>query len=353
MGNSLGTLVEKFSEKAYLKNPMTHTRQLLTDTLGRQWIEIAAENPELVDNFGPCLVAFLAFDRGSTPGLAGTGFIIAGGANLGLVITAKHVLAEAVVTIQRPVPRYSPSALFIPASSTVPNVEKEKLRCLWLDSTKGEAFVVPHVSYNDALDIACCILMPQEPSDTPFTFPRAIPLDTARPTIGDVIHMVSLDGMELTDHVPANHTSGPRPFSVYRRVSIRVGVVTAVYPEGFRQYRWPCFTTSIPAEPGMSGGFVYFPREGYTIAACGIVCADNSSPEARSNQMICGESVIAYSWPALALNVPEKLPPPAPSYTLHDMMRQGTMPMAMGGIEHIQISNRELNGDCTIEYKVP
>lgn len=331
---------------------MKHTQQLLTDTLGRQWIEIAAENPELVDSFRPCLVAFVGFDRGSKPGLAGTGFLIAGGANLGLVITAKHVLAEGVLNIQRPVPRHSPSALFISASSLIPDIRKEKLRCLWLDSTHGEAFVVPHVSYNDILDIACCVLVPQEVTSAPFTFPRAIPLDTARPSIGDVVHMVSLDGMELLDYAPFDPASGPRPFSVYRRTSIRVGVVTATYPQGFRQYKWPCFTTSIPAEPGMSGGFVYFPREGYAIAACGIVCADNSSPEARLNQLVCGESVIAYSWPALALNLPEQLSENAPSYTLHDMMRKGTVPMAIGGIDHIEISNRELNGDCTIEYKV-
>ncbi|WP_177171096.1 trypsin-like peptidase domain-containing protein [Nitrosospira multiformis] len=309
-------------------------------------------NPNLVDDFRPCLVAFVAFDHGNKPGLAGTGFIIGTGENIALVITAKHVLTEGVLNIQRPVPRYAPSAIFVPASSLAPAIEKEKLRAMWLDGTRGEAMTIPHCSYNDVLDIACCILLPQEITETPFMFRGVIPLDTARPSVGDIVHTVSLDAMDVIDHAHSAPFSGPRPFTASQRISIRRGLVTGVYPDGFRQYRWPCFTTSIPVEPGMSGGFVYFPREAYTISACGIVCADNSPSEARSNQMISGESVIAYSWPALALSLPERLPLPAPSYSLHEMMRKGAMPMAIGGIDHIEISNREPNGDCTIEYKM-
>jgi hypothetical protein len=64
------------------------------DTLGRWWIELAGTNPNLVDDFRSCLVAFVAFDRGTKPGLAGTGFIIGTGENIALAITAKHVLTE-------------------------------------------------------------------------------------------------------------------------------------------------------------------------------------------------------------------------------------------------------------------
>lgn len=323
---------------------------LPNDTLGRWWIEIASVNPSLVNDFRRCLIAFVAFDRGSKPNLAGTGFLIASGTNIALAITAKHVLTEGVLNIQRPVPRHSPSALFVPSSSLTPAIHKEKLRALWHDSEKGEALVIPHASYNEILDIACCILTPQGLIETPSIFKETIPLDTARPSVGDIVQMVSLDGMDLVDYVPHSQFSGPRPFSVFHRVSIRIGVVTAVYPQGFRQYQWPCFTTSIPAEPGMSGGFVYFPREGHTIAACGIICADNSPPEARSNQLLCGESVIAYSWPALALTVPECLEPDSPMHTLYDMMQAGTMPLAVGGIDQITISDRHQNGDCTIDY---
>jgi hypothetical protein len=322
------------------------------DTLGRWWIELAGVNPNLVDDFRPCLVAFVAFDRGTTPGLAGTGFIIGTGENMAVAITAKHVLTEGVLNIQRPQPRHAPSAIFIPSSSLTPAIEKEKLRAMWNEGTRGDALTIPHCSYNDVLDIACCVLLPQEITETPFMFKGHIPLDTARPSVGDIVHTVSLDGMDLTDFAPTTPFKGPKPFATFHRISIRRGVITATYPQGFRQYKWPCFTTSIPVEPGMSGGFVYFPRDEYTIAACGIICADNSIPQARTNQMICGESVIAYSWPSLALSLPEKLPLPASSYTLYEMMRKGMMPIAIGGIDQIEISDKEPNGDCTIEYKV-
>jgi len=124
------------------------------------------------------------------------------------------------------------------------------------------------------------------------------------------------------------------------------------YPGGLRQYKWPCFTTSIPADPGMSGGFVTLPQDGKTIAVCGIVCADNSTDEARSDSLQCGDSVIACAWPALSLRVPESIPSTqtTPTYTLLEMMRAGRIDKAVGGIDQINLVERD-NGDCTIERR--
>ena len=218
-----------------------------------------------------------------------------------------------------------------------------------MGSESADLLHTRHFSYNDTLDIACCIFAPQEEHTTRFK-PTAIPLDTARPFIGDVVHMVSLDGMTISDYSPSTNVTGfGETFSIHRRVSIRVGTVTAIYPQGFRQYRWPCFTTSIPAEPGMSGGFVYLPRDGITVAACGIVCADNSSIEARTDYLLCGDSVIACAWPALCLSVPKFAEADSPMRTLYDMMRAGDMTPAVGGIEHIQVIDLG-NGEGRIVY---
>jgi hypothetical protein len=94
----------------------------------------------------------------------------------------------------------------------------------------------------------------------------------------------------------------------------------------------------------MSGGFVYLPRDGEPIAACGIVCADNSTPEAHSDNSLCGESVVACAWIALSLRIPEYYAPTAPNRTLLDMMKMGAMPPSVGGIDHIQIVDREDGG---------
>ena len=205
-----------------------------------------------------------------------------------------------------------------------------------------------HLSYHNSLDIACCILGPQESYATQFK-PISIPLDTARPSVGDIVHMVSQGEIEISEDLPPTDFTGiGQKLTIHRRVSIRIGTVTAIYPQGFRQYPWQCFTTSIPAEPGMSGGFVYLPREGMPIAACGIVCADNSTLEARTDYSLCGESVIACAWVALSLPVPQNLANDSPMRTLLDMMRAGDMAHAVGGIDHIQIIDQG-NGDITIK----
>ncbi len=94
----------------------------------------------------------------------------------------------------------------------------------------------------------------------------------------------------------------------------------------------------------MSGGFVYLPRDGMPVSACGIVCADNSTPEAYTKYSVCGESVIACAWLALTLKIPEYYQNDAPMRTLYEMMKMGTMTPAVGGIDHIQIINRDDGG---------
>lgn len=325
------------------------------DPQNRHWVDISNANPERVDDFRPCLIGLLAHDHGYKPDLAGTGFVTAcfnfspnkKNVDGALAITAKHVLTEGVLNIQRPVPRHAPSALFVPASSKIPSLSEEKLRATWASSKSADMLHVKHIAYNDSLDIACCLLTPQAEFATQFA-PVPIPLDTARPSVGDVVHLVSQGGMYIANRIPPTGVKGTgQKFSAHRRVNIRIGTVTAIYPQGFRQYPWQCFTTSIPVEPGMSGGFVYLPRDGMTIAACGIVCADNSTPEACTDYSVCGESVIACAWAALTLKVPEYYGNDAPMRTLLEMMKMGAMAPAVGGIDHIQIIDRG-DGELTI-----
>lgn len=321
------------------------------DPQNRYWVDVSSANPKLVDKFRPCLVGFLAFNYERIPDLAGTGFVIGAvsigtpkkTADIAIVITAKHVL-EHVRNIQRPVPWHAPSPLFVPASAKAPLLHEEKLRALWMGTESGDMLFTRHLTYHDSLDIACCLLAPQEEYATQFK-PIPIPLDTTRPSIGDVVHMVSQGGMKISDRLPPTNVSGAgQIFTAHRRVSIRIGTVTAIYPQGFRHYPWQCFTTSIPAEPGMSGGFVYLPRDGMPIAACGIVCADALASEKITDYSVCGESVIACAWVALTLKVPQYYASDAPLCTLLEMMKAGAMPTAVGGIDHIQIIDRDDGG---------
>ena len=319
------------------------------DPHNRFWVDVSSVNPTIVDGLRPSLVAFLAFDHGHLPSLAGTGFVIGNAPDLAIAITAKHVLTEGVLRIQRPMSGHAPSALFVHDYLKKPSIDEAKLRAIWMGSESADLLFTRHISYNDTLDIACCIFAPQE-NCLPRFEPTIIPLDTTRPSVGDVVHMVSQDGLAIPDYSPATDITGKgETFSIQRRVSIRVGTVTAIYLQGFRQYRWPCFTTSIPAEPGMSGGFVYIPRDGETIAACGIICADNSPPAARTDYSRCGESVIACAWPTLCLTVPEYATSDSPMRTLYDMMQAGHLTTAIGGIDHIHVIDLG-NGESQIVY---
>jgi len=318
------------------------------DPQKRWWVEVAESNPGWVDSFRGVLIAFLAFDRDRIPRLAGSGFIIATSPQAALVVSAKHVFSEGVLRAQRPAPGHAPSALFIHQKDLDPSLEPDRLKAIYMGSATATMLNTIHLNYNDSLDLAACVLVPQD--NETITQHVAIPLDTGQPSIGAVVHMVSLDGLQVDERIPPQAQDGKGQVIVTsRRVSIRVGIVTGLYPAGFRQYKWPCFTTSIPAEPGMSGGFVYFPRENVPIAACGVVCADNSTEEARRNFFQCGESVIAFAWSALALRLPLSFPsqPTEYGHTLYEMIRLGHVPLPLGGIDQIRVMETG-NGSCRI-----
>jgi hypothetical protein len=315
------------------------------DSLNREWVDASSHNPTFVDEYRPCLIAFLAFDHGHVPRIAGSGFIIGHSEDLAIALTAKHVLTEGVLGIQRPSPRHAPSALFVPTSATMPSIDESRLRACWMGSEIADLLFTRHIAYNDTLDIACAIFEPQGFYKKEFK-PASILLDTNEPSLGDVVHMISLDGLEISNYSPPTDISGAGfAFSISRRVSIRVGTVTGVYPQGFRQYKWPCFTTSIPAEPGMSGGMVSV-RNREPVSICGIVSADNSSEESRTNNALCGESVIASAWAALSMNVPKVIDVNPPMQSIYEMMKLNQMPAAIG-IENIIYIDRGY-GDGTI-----
>lgn len=321
------------------------------DELNRWWIEVADQNPMLRNNIRPALLALIAFSPDREPELAGSVFVIAGESKFAIILTAKHVLTEGITRTQRPLPAHAPSSLFVSRKQTQPSIDPKKFRVVWMGENDAAMLNVVDVEYADTFDIASLVVSPQE-TDLGLFRPTSLPIEAVVPNEGNVVYMLSHSKMMVSEKVAAGElTPHHAIISITKHISIRVGVVTGVYPQGYRQYRWPCFTTSIPAEPGMSGGLVVTPIAEKTIAACGIVCADDSTPEARSDFHKKGESVIGCSWPALALKVPESIPstPTTVRRSLHDMMRLGRVPMATGGIERIAIKDIEGGSCITLE----
>jgi hypothetical protein len=321
---------------------------LANDPLHRAWVEIASVNPDLVAGFRPSLLCIVAVGPDRSYKIVGSGFIIAANTEFALAITAKHVLVDGTTRVQRPLQLHAPSALFVTPS--LPSIEREKLRAVWMGHEHADMLNVRHMRLNNTTDLACCVVMPQEIFTDPF-LATSIPLDMAVPRVGDIVHMVSHATLLIDEIIaPTDPTGKGQTIQLYKSVSIRIGTVTGVYPQGLRQYRWPCFTTTIPAEPGMSGGFTFLPRDGQTIAACGIICADNSSEEARTNQMLPGESVVASAWPALGLRYPDTIPsmPDGLTHSIYTMMRSGRIGKAIGGLDQIRFLEKK-DGDCVIE----
>lgn len=319
------------------------------DALKREWVEVSSNNPKSVEKFRSCLITLLAFDHGHVPSIAGSGFIIGINGDYAFAITAKHVFKSAL-KIQRPHPRYAPSALqeFVPFSATSPSIDESKLRACWVGSGNAYMLLTRHISYNENLDIGCAVLEPQDENKKTFK-PTSVLLDAKEPSVGDVVHMISLSGHEISNYFSPTDISGAGfPFLFNCHVSLRVGTVTGIYPQGYRQYKWPCFTTSIPAMPGMSGGMVTV-RNRVPVGACGIVCADNSSDEARKDNALCGESVIALAWTALSINVPKVIDVNPPMQTLYEMMKLNQLPSAIG-IDNVPYIDRG-NGEGAIKIR--
>jgi hypothetical protein len=304
----------------------------LNNPLNRAWLDLASANPTLIDAFSSCLLAFAAIDKDRNFRFAGTGFIVGAGDGFAFALTAKHVMFEGVRTHQNPASRHAASALFVPSSALNPVLTAERIKAAWMGPSDAGLLDVPYLSSNDTLDIAGCIVRRQAVDPPPFPAGQ-VHLDLTVPVVGDAVVMVTHDQLSIQEiAAPADRSGVGQTLRINRRISIRYGYVTAVHETEYRQYRWPCFTTSIPAEPGMSGGLIYRHCDG-PPAACGVVCADNSTEEARANQNVAGESVIAAVWPALALQVPESLADDAPRMTLLDAMARQVMPRAEGELE--------------------
>jgi len=315
------------------------------DPLCRHWVELTSANPHLTHEFRPTLVTIYSSSYSREPGIAGTGFVIASDENFVVIATAKHVL-EYLPRIQNPYNLSGATSPFKPVAQ-LPDLQKGKVKIVFANDEIAGMFDVVYACINESTDIAICIAEVQK------EFKKSIrsvtvPLDLTTPKVGEIVHVASLvhplKSIEVTET-----EQGILNFAIERKVDIRRGVVTGVHMTGFRQYKWPCFTTSIPVQFGMSGGFVYIPRDGATVSACGVVCVEVSQEIDPTSYNSLGESVMGCGWTALALRLPNTLPQAddKDTSTIFSMMQNGSFPMASNGIGHIRFEEGQ-NGDAKI-----
>lgn len=316
------------------------------DPLGRAWVEIAQANPDFLAFFRRILLAFHSTDANIKIGTAGTGFIIGDTPEWLFFLSAKHVISEGILKLQNPYARFDTGPFN--TSSEFHNVRLGgRLKVSVLSDDNAFLADVVYLSANSTTDVVIGIAeIPSEFRTNRFW--HKIPLAVVLPNVGDSIHICS-----LINRMPVENesTQKGRSFQIERGVTIRKGVVTNVYPRGLNQYKWACFTTSIPAVPGMSGGFAYSPTDGEPIAACGIVCAELSGADG-SSYFDEGQSLIACSWLALANSVPSKISKGNAwdNLTLYELTMNGQFPKPLGDFHRVQF-RRESADDVFIGIK--
>jgi len=314
------------------------------DPLNRNWCDLDHDTHlQLFDGLRAATFCFLATDKDGNHKIAGTGFLIAVGLDTGLVVTAKHVLSEGVFGIQHPHPRFARSSLFIPPSALSPSLDPKRLHAAWMGAHSALVADVIHATYTETLDIALCIVIPQKEEE--FDAAVSIPLDASVPIEGETVYIVSQAELQVDSEV-IGEPKWSFEFSMYRRLAVRAAVVTGVHQDGYRQYKWPCFTTSAPVQAGMSGGFVFRQRADGGITACGVVCADNSTDEASNSNFIAGESVIGSTWPILGLSLPLKFDAEGAQGTMsvYDFVKEGLIIMDVNELGRISLSRDQDGG---------
>ncbi len=316
------------------------------DPMNRAWVEFVHSDPKLQSSFRKVLLGLHSTDANINFGTAGTGFIVADTLEWLFFVTARHVL-EQILKIQKPYIRFDGGPFN--TSNETQNVSLAgRLKVSVFGDDKVFLADVVHLSSNAVTDIAVGMAkIPPEFRSKRFW--RHIPLAVVLPNVGDPIHICSLinklpveiEGTELARH-----------FQVERGVTLRKGVVTNVFPSGYNQYKWPCFTTSIPATPGMSGGFVYSPVHNETIAACGVVCVELISDSDPTSFHQAGESLIACSYLALANILPNNIPPQDDTdfLTLYEMVQQGRFPKPSGDFDRVEFVKKSID-DISIGIK--
>lgn len=312
------------------------------------WGELSGHDPALVTKCRPTLVSIVALGVDLLPVACGTGFIIGVGGDHLLALTAQHVLEHAAV-VQHPPMGLRPSPVPGLIAEHRPDLllDPRRLMALWSGERSASVLQVVETTTNSATDIAACLLRIGASLEDREIKAAGWPCHFTMPSVGQAVQLIAL-GMDVTTAAreirpPLDASGKGQRISFTNAVRIRVGTVTGVHTDGYGRHRYPCFTTNIPVEPGMSGGLVLLKddtSDGLPMGVCGVVCADDSSTEAFGSQWIAGNSIISCIWPSVGL--------PRGDQTLLDCFASGEL-MAIGGINHLKVER--IGSEVTVRYQ--
>jgi hypothetical protein len=312
--------------------------------IDHQWSEFLRNDDPIWLGVRSALVAFVAMRQPDIPKFLGTGFVI-GTSEDGflLVLTAKHVIEGGAIQVQRPYGLRVPSAPTILFEAEKPRIDPKSLRAIWMGTDHADMLFVRHVTYADNLDIALCVLEVQENLGNGIhRMAPAIALDTKIPSVGTPINIVTLSGFEISES--SSDKNGTRSWKVENRPVIRVGKVITNEKESMG-HKGPNFGITIPTDRGMSGGFAYVPKDGVTIAACGIISTSPEEDNGQTDFRVAGHSTIVGVMGALGLQIPVSS---ATNVLLFDLVKSGKVRDLAGDVGNLRIKTTGQRGACKI-----
>lgn len=301
---------------------------------GFWWSDLANTDSKSRADFRSTLVSLIAFDPDEKPHGVGTAVIIGRGSGFALALSAKHVLDYAH-SIHRPHPKF---ALSTPAeflSPVVPSIAPERLLGAWMGNGRALMLRVGYVSFAQH-DLMAIILQVQNEDDFKKFTPAVLGLDLAVPKVGDVVNVLTLSGLKVTE-TEYDGKGKARGMEIENACAMFQGVVTQVCLGGLDQHKMACFTISVPTEKGMSGGAAYIVGgDGEPIGVCGIISSDRYSPS-YTDKYQCGESLIMCAFVGLALELPKTMSNDGERMTIYEAIKNRVVPTPIGGMEEFEV----------------
>jgi hypothetical protein len=250
---------------------------------GFEWNQVDEVPPEFEEG----IFTLVARDSELSYQAIGTGFVVKAMSSAAIALSAGHVFAE-IQRLQRGRGLRSHSstpAFFAP----LPRPIDVSLAGLLVVSKSGRRVITSAVEglvFDETTDLGVMQLKPQAPDEHDYAL-REFTLEDVLPQVGQLVCVGSYRNLKCK-----NDPSGM--FAIERRAVIRVGKVLAVYPEGHRLCRGPCFETTIPVFSGMSGGPAFFYDEKGPMRAIGLVCSDpDVDGPIKDDRSVAGRSLIA------------------------------------------------------------
>lgn len=255
---------------------------------GQAWADAPTEALNFLDQF---MISIVAFDNRGRPQLIGTAFVVGRMGSSGVAFSAAHNFDSGVRAAQFPNPTFHPTTP--PEFRMQQKLELSGSRVAGIYSFQGNVFIFPvnMVAFDGVSDIAVLTMAPQRENE-PWPIESTMELHPAIPSVGDKICLAGYAEMSIS--AIEDSLDPVQAFKAKRRTVLRRGTVTQLFLEGHYLARGPCFETTIPVYPGMSGGpaFLLPKQHGEPIRPIGIISSDPEEDD-KSNNKKPGSSIVS------------------------------------------------------------